>query len=119
MPHVCKVLLVLTDPIEKFRCCGYEYPRDLHGPGLCVDLRIVDRKQHFHVPEIRTPEAFRYVQGFGVWVAAVIEPGLIVDPDGIYDERVAFPISPRRTRTSPDRGWRGEGQPSVKIWRKV
>ena len=92
--QVLKILFVFADPVQQFSV-GHEFPRDRHRPGPGVGFGIVDRKPHFHVPEIGAPESFCDVQRIAVCVAAVVKPRLFVDADGIDHQSVTLPFPDR------------------------
>src|SRR5580658_5868204 len=50
------------------------------------------------MPEVRAMEAFGHVQSFAMWIAELIQPGLVVETDGIHHQRVAFPFTNRVTQ---------------------
>ena len=60
---------------------------------LRVCPRILDGDFVVQVIEIRTPIALDHVQMVGVRMAREVEPELLVEPDGIDEQRIAFPSS--------------------------
>src|SRR5258706_14715281 len=65
------------------------------APGLRVSLGIFDRGVDRHRVMVYAPHAFHNVQFLAVWMAVVIEPGFIVESDGVNDERISLPLSDR------------------------
>src|SRR3989442_4264027 len=75
--------------------------RHLNLPGACEHLRILDR--HLVVQDVRALacESLDHVEGFAVEVAGSVEPGLIVETNGVHDQRIC---GPRRPYLPPEDG---------------
>src|ERR1700719_2363413 len=67
--------------------------RDGERPG--VHLGIFNGDAHVQVAEIATAEALHDMQRVAVRVSRGIQPALVVEPDGIHHERIAFPFAYR------------------------
>src|SRR5262249_4781700 len=82
--EVFRILVVLADPIEQLGI-GKIFPTDVCRPRLCVGLGIVDGYAHLHVAEVRPAEALDYVQCIAMRMAAIVEPSLRMDADGVHN----------------------------------
>ena len=66
---------------------------------LRVRTRIVNRNLNRHAPQIRARVALDGVRFLGMWMALVVEPELVVEPNRIHHQRVSLPMPiPRRIR---------------------
>src|SRR5207244_8782204 len=79
--------------------------RHLNLPGACKHLRILDR--HLVVQDVRALacESLDYVEGFAVEVAGSVEPGLIVETNGVHDQRIPVPAAGRLSHPCIHGGW--------------
>src|SRR5437899_113852 len=64
-------------------------------PRLRKRLRVVDGHLVGDVLVVGELEAFHYVQRVTVWVTDGIQIGLVVEPRGIDNKRVSFPLADR------------------------
>src|SRR5437867_9142696 len=83
-----KVFLVLADVFNQLGV-RQKVEAYVHRPWLRVGLRVVHGELEIEMPEVAAPEALRRAQCVGVRQAAVVHPGLVVEPHGIDDERIS------------------------------
>jgi len=70
-------------------------PRQVHRPRFRIRSRIIDRDLQIDMPKVPAPQAFGHVQCFGLRVAAVVQPTLLIKTGGLDHEGVAVPPSHR------------------------
>src|SRR5205814_301404 len=87
---VLGVLFVLLADVLHQLFVRSETCRETDGERLRVRARIVNRDFAHKRAQIFARPAFDRVQLLSVRVAAEIEPELVVEPDGVDDERVAI-----------------------------
>src|SRR6185312_4601795 len=68
--------------------------RPLAGPRLCIDAGVVDGEFVGQRPQVRTGDALDHVELVGGRIRAR-DPLLLVEPDGVDDERVPAPAADR------------------------
>src|SRR5437867_7682123 len=86
------VFFVFTDTFYELGV-GVQIEGYGHCPGFSVCLRIVERNLDIHMSEVAAPEAFGDAQGLAVRMSRIVEPALIVETDGLGDQRIAFPLA--------------------------
>src|SRR5712691_4791848 len=74
-----KVFLVLADVFDQFGV-GQKVKPYAHRPWFRVGLRVVHGELEIKMPEVAAPEALCRAQRVGVRQAAVVHPGLVVEP---------------------------------------
>src|SRR6266571_5263775 len=92
--HMLTVLLVLADAFDDLGV-GIQVEGESHRPGFGVRFRIIECDLDVEVSEVGAVKAFGDAKGVGVGVSGIIEPALIIESDGLGNERVAFPSANR------------------------
>ena len=77
------------DPVRSLSACE----RPGYRPRLRKKHRVVVGDRVLQLVIIQFLDAFDQVQPAAVLVACSIEPAALVDPNGIDDQRVAFPMA--------------------------
>src|SRR5207237_9487857 len=88
--HVGAVLFILTDAFDEL-AVGIQVEGKSHRPGFRIRLRIIECDLNIHMPEVAAAKALGHAQGIGVGMSGIIEPALIIESDGLGNERVTFP----------------------------
>src|SRR6266516_594663 len=92
--HMLTVLLVLADAFDDLGV-GIQVEGESHRPGFGVRFRIIECDLDVEVSEVGAVKAFGDAKGVAVGVSGIIEPALIIESDGLGNERVAFPSANR------------------------
>jgi len=72
---------------------GDELRAQCHREGRLEHAGVVDGLRDLEVAEARAPDALRDAQLLGVRRAREIEPGAVLEPERLDDERVALPAA--------------------------
>src|SRR5437660_4807072 len=72
---------------------GTQLEVSITRPSRRIRFGVVDRNVNFQGVRPRAPNAFDYVQLVRMWKTSAIDPGLVVETDGVDDERVSL-VSP-------------------------
>src|ERR1041384_2987229 len=83
-------VVFLADILEQFSAWN-KRNQITGGPGTGVKLGIVDGNLVAHRQLVQARELFGGVQLFAMGMAVLVEPGPLVEPDGVHYQRVAFP----------------------------
>src|SRR5438067_7057923 len=85
--------IVLADEFVHFRHVGAKREPSAHRPGLYKNVRIFQSRFVLEGIVIGAAEALDHVQSFGMPEA--VDLGLVIEADGVHDQRVAFPMADR------------------------
>ena len=88
---------------------GIRLGQDL-GPRSCIDHQAAG---------LRTPIAFDHVELVAVRLAGIVQPGPVVESDGVHHQRIPFPLSSRIARPAVGLQVQVVGAASRKIRRKL
>src|SRR5439155_8989225 len=100
--HVAQVALVFVANVFEQVAVGIEAKVFGDGPGTCVGDGVFDGDIDEQMTEVGAAEPLVDDERFRVRVAAVIEPGLVVESGGSDNQDVAFPFA---GRVAQPRGW--------------
>jgi hypothetical protein len=62
------------------------------GPGSCIRPWVGERHFDIQIANVASAVTFGDTQRFRVWMAVVIEPGAIIEPEALHDERLSLPV---------------------------
>src|SRR5689334_5349610 len=96
------VTLILAHVLEYFRVSDVGLYH-AQSERLRKSLGIVKCHFQLQMSEIRAPIPFRESEGFGLGVAAYVEPALVIEADRIDDQSIPFPMPDRISQP----GWFG------------
>ena len=90
--QVLKITIILTGAFDDV-AIRHQAHLFLYCPGLGINLRVIDRNNNFHVPEVRPAETFRDMQRIGSRLARLIQPCLSIETACVDDQGVAIPLT--------------------------
>src|SRR6185437_6497682 len=93
--HALRIAIVLLAQIVEGLVARRPAQVPSAGPGRRVRTRIVHRCLVTELIEVRTREPFREMELTRVRHAFTRDPEPLVEPDGVDDQRVAFPVPDR------------------------